>query len=273
METLRYRYGWPSLAVVLAWPALCLGQYAYQQLPTGAGQGVRSDGAIANPNFFQRIADDFILTSPALVTGVEWWGGSENFSSPGLSNVIGFTISIYANGPNGIPVEPPISTQMVPISAVVRAATCDDFLLGGYEFHMSAQLSTPVAIPSGVKHWIHIGALLQSFNLDSMLWSESNTGNNQYSADSAPNDGIWQGPVASPLGDFAFRLRTGLTPPCNSADANCDGSFTAADVSSFVNAMLGVGTPCSPCAGDVDDNGVTNGQDIQAYTCAAIRSL
>ena len=273
METRRYRCGWGCVAVLATWPAISNGQIAYQQPPAGNGQGVRSDGAIANPNFFQRIADDFVLASPAIVTGVEWWGGSENFSSADLTNITGFRISFYLNGPNGIPVEPPMFTQMIPIAGVIATPTCNDFILGGYQYHMSAQLSAPVALPSGVTLWIHIGALLDSFNLDSMLWSESNVGNNQYSADSAPNDGVWQGPIASPLGDFAFLLSTGAAAPCNPADANCDGSFTAADLSSFVNAMLGIGASCSPCAGDIDGNGVPNGKDVQAYSCAAIRAL
>lgn len=273
METRRYRCGWAFVASLILWPANIHGQIAYEQLPAGSGQGVRSDGEIANPNFFQRIADNFVLAAPALVTGVEWWGGSENFSAPDLSNITGFRISFYVNGPGGIPVEPPMFTQVIPIASVVATPSCSDFLLGGYEYHMAAQLSAPVALPSGVTLWIHIGAQLQAFNLDSMLWSESNAGNNQYAADSAPNDGIWQGPIASPLGDFAYRLRTSATPPCNAADANCDGSFTAADLSSFVNAMLTIGTACSPCAGDVNGDGVADGKDVQHYSCAAIRAL
>lgn len=273
METRRYRYGCFCVLMLAICPTMARGQVVYEQLPAGSGQGVRSDGEIANPNFFQRIADNFMLTSPALVSTVEWWGGSENFSSPDLSNITGFRVSFYANGAGGIPVEPPIFTQVIPIASVVATPTCNDLMLGGYQYHIAAQLSAPVALPSGVTLWIHIGAQLQAFNLDAMLWSESNTGNDQYAADSAPNDGIWQGPIASPLGDFAFRLRTGATPPCNPADANCDGSFTATDVSAFVNAMLGVGSPCSPCAGDIDGNGVTNGKDVQSYSCAAIRAL
>jgi len=273
METRRYRCGWAFVAAFVLWPAITHGQIAYEQLPADNGQGVRSDGEIANPFFFQRIADNFVLDAPALVTGIEWWGGSENISSADLSNITGFRISFYLSGPGGIPVEPPLFTQVVPIASVVATPTCSDFLLGGYQYQIAAQLSAPVALPSGVTLWIHIGALLQAFNLDSMLWSESNTGNDQYAADSAPNDGIWQGPIASPLGDFAFRLRTGLTPPCNAADANCDGSFTAADISAFVNSVLGIGPLCSPCAGDLDGNGVPNGKDVQSYSCAAIRAL
>jgi len=273
MGTVRF-FSNRGLWVVLCWlPATVVGQVAYQQLPANTGQGVRSDGEIANPGFFQRLADDFVLPAPASITGVDWWGGSENFAFQNLTNITSIKISIYSNGPGNIPVEPPLFTQTFPKAALTVTPTCTDFLLGGYEYRFSVDLATPVAIPAGQKHWIHVGAILTAFNLDSMLWSQATGGNNVYSADSAPNDGIWQGPLGSPLGDFAFRLRTAAAPVCDPKDANCDGTFTIADIQAFVNAALSPSTAhCSPCAADINNDGVTDGRDIQSFACSYLQT-
>jgi len=272
MQTVRYAVSRGVILAMSVLPVVATGQVAYQQLPAATGQGVRSDGQIANPGFFQRLADDFVLSSSASISGVDWWGGSENFAFQDLTNITAVTVSIYSNGPGNIPVEPPMFTQTFPKAAIVVTSTCGEFLLGGYEFRMSVDLSTPVALPAGPKYWIHIGAVLAAFNLDAMLWSQGSGGNNLYSADSAPNDGIWQGPIASPLGDFAFRLRTSTAPVCDPKDANCDASFNTADITAFVNAALSSTGGCSPCAGDVNNDGVTDGKDVQAFVCAVFRT-
>ncbi|MCG3129120.1 MAG: hypothetical protein CHACPFDD_04029 [Phycisphaerae bacterium] len=57
-------------------------------------------------------------------------------------------------------------------------------------------------------------------------------------------------------------------PPCLPCDANCDGSVNGFDVDDFVALLDGSGTPCSPCAGDMDADGSVNGFDIDGFVDA-----
>lgn len=52
---------------------------------------------------------------------------------------------------------------------------------------------------------------------------------------------------------------------CDSCDLNCDSLHDAADVGPFVAALLGGGSGCSACAGDVDLSGGVDGRDIQGF--------
>ena len=41
--------------------------------------------------------------------------------------------------------------------------------------------------------------------------------------------------------------------------------MTTDDVAPFVDLLLGLGVPCSPCAGDVDANMTVDGADVAAF--------
>jgi len=258
------------LSLVLSTTVITQAQVVYQQLPANTGQGVQADGEIAQPNFYQRAADDFTLPAAATVTGAEWWGGTEvNFGLP-LANITAFVVKIYANGANNLPVEPPIYSETFPIATVTTVKTCGGLLIGGdREYRFSAAFSTPVNLNAGTRYWFHVGGIRIDFQHDAPLWSQSLQGNPGYAADASPNDGVWSASVASPINNLAFRLKGGANPACNSLDANCDGSVNAADVAALAAAMVGsTGTACSPCAGDVNGDGVVNGADVQAFVCA-----
>ncbi len=110
--------------------------------------------------------------------------------------------------------------------------------------------------------------------------------------------GSFQAPSAE--GEYVFRLQTGVAnvlttpgdppPPyspvveanvvptllgaeeitftvevCQPCDANCDAKFNGLDVQSFVDALLGTGTPCSSCAADLDGNETVDENDIAAF--------
>lgn len=262
------------LGLVLSTAVPTFAQVIYQQLPANSGQGVQADGEIAQPNFYQRTADDFILPAAATVTGAQWWGGSEvNFGSP-LANISAFVVKIYASGPNNLPVEPPIFAQTIPVASVATVKTCGGLLIGGdREYQFSAAFSTPVNLNAGTRYWFHVGGVRIVFQHDAPLWSQSLQGNPGYATDSAPNDGVWSGSSVSPINNLAFRLTGGPAVTCNPADANCDSVVNAADVAALAAAMVGpAGTACSPCAGDVNGDGVVNGADVQAFVCAVTNS-
>lgn len=53
--------------------------------------------------------------------------------------------------------------------------------------------------------------------------------------------------------------------PCNACDVNCDGSINGFDIQPLRDLLLGVGTPCAPCAADTNSDGSINAQDIQRF--------
>ncbi|MFO0972097.1 MAG: choice-of-anchor D domain-containing protein [Phycisphaerae bacterium] len=61
-----------------------------------------------------------------------------------------------------------------------------------------------------------------------------------------------------------------LTPSCQPADANCDTTIDPADVPPFVGLLLGTAPPCGSCAGDMNDDGNRNGDDVQPFVAAII---
>lgn len=54
-------------------------------------------------------------------------------------------------------------------------------------------------------------------------------------------------------------------PPCHPCDTNCDSQINDLDVAPFVNTLLSDTPGCSPCAGDIDGDGQTDGRDIQPF--------
>lgn len=59
-----------------------------------------------------------------------------------------------------------------------------------------------------------------------------------------------------------------VATPCDAntaCDANCDSIRNGRDIQAFVNRVLGAGTPCSPCAGDMNASGGADAADISAF--------
>lgn len=57
---------------------------------------------------------------------------------------------------------------------------------------------------------------------------------------------------------------------CGPADVNCDGQADGDDVAPFFNLLLGVGTPCSACAGDMNGDGEIDADDIQDFVSTIV---
>ncbi|MCG3125559.1 MAG: hypothetical protein CHACPFDD_00383 [Phycisphaerae bacterium] len=60
-------------------------------------------------------------------------------------------------------------------------------------------------------------------------------------------------------------MATYVASACEPCDTNCDGSVNGFDVDPMVALLSGSGTPCSPCAGDVDGDGSVNGFDVDGF--------
>lgn len=72
-------------------------------------------------------------------------------------------------------------------------------------------------------------------------------------------------PGAAATPDLVLTLMANVVPDCPGADANCDEMVTTDDVAPFVDLLLGLGVPCSPCAGDVDASSTVDGADVAAF--------
>jgi hypothetical protein len=53
--------------------------------------------------------------------------------------------------------------------------------------------------------------------------------------------------------------------PCDPCDANCDGEINSLDIEPFINLLVGGGSGCDACTGDVDRNGEVNTLDIEPF--------
>ncbi len=53
--------------------------------------------------------------------------------------------------------------------------------------------------------------------------------------------------------------------PCDPCDVNCDSIHDFLDVPPFVEALVQEASGCSSCGGDLDDNGLLDGRDIQPF--------
>lgn len=239
----------------LAAIALCamtgLAQAQYEQLPAGpVPDGEFSDGTPPAVQFYdQRMADDFTLGAAASIVQVQWWGGAENFGpEPNiLLNTASFVISFYDQAN---PVEPPIYTETIPLASITATLTGNTNVFGGLEYHFSANLATPVAIPAGVAHSIHIGAVLIAPGGNAFMWhfDDGSAGNNSHSADGLTDvhDGTW---VTTGLNDFAFRLLAPSPGRCCTPTGTC----TVEDEEDCLapNVFGGFGSNCdgTPCVG------------------------
>jgi len=54
-------------------------------------------------------------------------------------------------------------------------------------------------------------------------------------------------------------------PTCAAADANCDLTVNGSDAPAFVDLLLGTAVPCDVCVGDMNTNGMIDGDDIAPF--------
>ncbi len=76
-----------------------------------------------------------------------------------------------------------------------------------------------------------------------------------------PSAWIQCGFAAALLFSASNELKAGACDPC---DADCNAVVEYDDLAPFVDRLLGIG-PCSPCAGDIDADGLATGRDIQPF--------
>lgn len=239
--------------LVLAAPAMGA-DIVYEQNPAGAS----ALGPFANFNHSQtqRVADNFMLATPAAVAQVAWWGWTYNNAAnqqAGTANLLGFDVRILAaDGAAGAP-GTVVYQEAVPIGAVVVS----NFAAGpisGQTYKFEANLASTVALAAGTEYWLAINAIVinPANNGDAFVWTEQgagsgNPGDNDIALDglggSNPVDDVW---VRTPFGnDMSFQILA-------VSDSDNDG------LSDTDEAFFG-SNPNDP---DTDDDGLLDGTEV-----------
>lgn len=134
-----------------------------------------SDGA-PGQWFNQRMADDFILSAPCDITGVRWWGGSQNFQFPDLTNMGGFRILILPEA-NGVPdLNNPLADAEFVMADSNPVPTGEMIFGGGIQYEHNYTFAAPVPVNAGQRYWVSIGAFLYTWWADAWVWSGSTVG-------------------------------------------------------------------------------------------------
>ena len=71
--------------------------------------------------------------------------------------------------------------------------------------------------------------------------------------------------VASGFADIRGLALRSAAVPCMKGDVDANGAVNTADVSPLVNVLLGITIPADPCPSDVNDDGLLDGHDVQAF--------
>ncbi|MHB8635337.1 MAG: PEP-CTERM sorting domain-containing protein [Fimbriimonadaceae bacterium] len=178
------------------------GQTLWDQEPNTDGLGFFADGISTNgsQHYQEAIADNFSISSASTVTNIEFWGGSENFTTPTLSNFSAFDIYVYDASFNVV-----ASTQS-PIATLSPADTGNANVAGGeiYAFN----LSTSINLQPG-NYFLHVGSINVVPDSDAFVWADAVTGDNSFYVNHFDGNG-WVN--QSGEGDLAFKL-TGTPAP------------------------------------------------------------
>lgn len=164
------------------------GPVVYSQAPTSA-DGYFSD-AVAGQFYSQMIADNFTLTNNTVVSGVNWWGSSENFVDSDYTNFFSFSVMIMDGNFDLVFAQTFSTGDTNPVATgVVNVA-------GGEQFFQSVKFDQTFELTGNTEYWIAIGTTNSDPEGDAWVWS------------SAAGDGI----LASDDFDGAgFLVSTGLS--------------------------------------------------------------
>jgi len=157
--------------------------------------GYYSDGQ-SGYFYSQRIADNFNLGGSTTIDRVKWWGASEFYIFPDLSNFSGWTVAFYDAGFSAVGSET-ISKANITIPDLGAIGIFGQNL---YEFDVT--LTNPVTVDNG---WISIGSHNISPFDDAFVWNFSVSGDvdGTIAADFFDGNGfqVFQG-----ASDVAFQL-------------------------------------------------------------------
>lgn len=168
-----------------------------------------SDG-VSGQFFSQRMADNFTLSSGGSVTGVKWWGASQNYQYADLTNMTGFVVQVLADdgfgSPDGLNV---LYSQTFTKAQTSPTATGFTAFGGGTQYQFQATLSSPLTLSAGTQYWVSIGAVLSNPFADAWVWNHSSVGDGKNASNYFNNASYY---VYS-SGDMAFELVGNVPAP------------------------------------------------------------
>ena len=183
-------------------PLGAFGQTLWDQERDLTLDGNVSDGVSLNGSQLssQSIADNFTLTGASTITGIEFWGGSEDFINVGLNNFKAFDVYVYNSTFSKV-----FSTQVTK-AALSPADTGSKNTSGGEVYAFN--LATSINLNAG-NYWLHVGSIETNPILDSWIWAGSSTGDGVSAANFFDGTG-WN--TYTNMGDQAFKLSGSAAP-------------------------------------------------------------
>lgn len=109
----------------------------------------------------RRLADNFSFSDAGTITSLRWWGGNEDNTSPTLTNIQGFNVSIFdGTGAAGAPGTPLFSQDFTLAQTSPTAVPGQTVgLLAAPMFSFSASLSAAFAFSGNTTYWLSVAAI------------------------------------------------------------------------------------------------------------------
>lgn len=201
------------------------GQVVFSQPNDRAGQPSFFSDAVPGQFFSARLADNFSLGTATTVTGVTWWGGSQNFQFADIVNMQSWTVRIYGDDGTG---RVDLSNEV--FSGTFTAAESNATQTGQLIFNGGIQyrheISTgEIALAAG-NYWLSVGATLEEPNADAWVWSGSTVGDLRNATDFFIGSGFTT--FDNSFNDLAFEINGRVIPaPAGAAVLVAMGGFVA----------------------------------------------
>lgn len=165
-----------GLVLGLAFAASASADVLYSQPNDRPNQISFFSDAVSGQFFSQRMADDFVLGGDAMISGVKWWGGSQNFQFDDLTNMTSFTVLILGDD-NGPDLGNVLASITLDTASTNPIETENLLFAGGQQYEQEIAFGAPVAVNGGETLWVSIGATLVQPAGDAWVWSGSTVGN------------------------------------------------------------------------------------------------
>ena len=221
------------LVTILALAAQSRGQYVVYSQPNDGPDGFCSSG-VPDQYCDARMADNFELSDPYYreISEVTWWGSSDYYEDPDLTNFSHWVIVIY-NELDNLPGDV-IYQQYTPIGDIETVLTGNQNMYGGWEYRLTATLANPPTLYIDEPYWISLGAVAYDSNGDMWIWSLNYFEGDNYCAVDHFDEQGYQ-PHA---GDLAFELIGDPAGGCPRAGASGQGCTADIDGSGDCQVTL-----------------------------------
>lgn len=176
------------------------GPIVYSAPPITA-DGFFSDGA-AGQFYGQMIADNFTLTNDTTVSGVNWWGSSENYFLSDYTNFDAFSVMVLDGNFDVVYAENFSTADTNPVATGMTNTS------GGLQFFQSVKFAQSFDLLGGTEYWLAIGSINGSPDGDAWIWSTA-AGDGLIAADQFDGSGFVVFPDQS---DTAFEIQGVPTP-------------------------------------------------------------